>query len=533
MAKRKKDEAEVDVGLPIPIPSGGVLDPRMATTMPPIDRGIVVSGPVQSGLNNAVEAKTMNPVMMWLASQGVDVAAEKTGVKDVLRDRAAGLLDLFGLGEAQAAEAVDMPPAQTGFSSPAPAQPIEAPLQPSEPAPAPVVASDVALGNPVPESMEAPLYNRPASEEYVRNVPTENEQAFQLASYYSRQGIDSPKKLGEAATQNPGILNSIKGFLGDEEKMLRLAMAFNTLRMRPDAGLQQFASERIKTLSAARGATSTVNYLIQQGRQDLADAVSSGTITPKEALSLIKKTSLQEKMELFQTDPELASKMAQAGLFGGDVDMGAGKWWDNIAQYTSEQIKQYNEAGSAASNLGRELDVISSQLAQIGETGPSAELKAGLQEFFQKFGVDIGAADLSSAQSLQAATRRLVSQELRLNAGPQTDFDAQYAESYIPSLGKMTQANQQMLEHMRSSNQIKQILAQMARQAQLADNPQQARKMVNEIDDLSMRTPSVVKRKDGVWVTFDKFSKLPEARGLTPRELLNEWVEFYKEEGGY
>jgi hypothetical protein len=379
MAKRKKDEAEVDVGLPIPIPSGGVLDPRMATTMPPIDRGIVVSGPVQSGLNNAVEAKTMNPVMMWLASQGVDVAAEKTGVKDVLRDRAAGLLDLFGLGEAQAAEAVDMPPAQTGFSSPAPAQPIEAQLQPSEPAPAPVVASDVALGNPVPESMEAPLYNRPASEEYIRNVPTENEQAFQLASYYSQQGIDSPKKLGEAATKDPSILNSIKGFLGDEEKMLRLAMAFNTLRMRPDTGLQQFASKRIETIAANRQLNRTADVLEQRGviTKDQAELMRMG-IPYKDAIGGNTPAELQTFDKLTSGMSEEDKKKAIR------IKLGLDPRAESTLNLTAEELLQRGLAESLGRGRGTELSKQEVETAKLARA--ESVWNFGIQNLGQKLG---------------------------------------------------------------------------------------------------------------------------------------------------
>ena len=88
--------AEVDVGLPIPLGNYSYL--------PPVQTGVI-----------APEEQAMNPLLAWLAGQGIDLAAEKTGIKDVLRERGAGLLDLVGLGEAQAAESPAMPPVQTGF----------------------------------------------------------------------------------------------------------------------------------------------------------------------------------------------------------------------------------------------------------------------------------------------------------------------------------------------------------------------------------------------------------------------------------
>ena len=55
--------AKVDVGLPVPL--GDYLYLPL----------------VQTGMNDAVEEKAMNPVLAWLAGQGIDVAAEQTGIK--------------------------------------------------------------------------------------------------------------------------------------------------------------------------------------------------------------------------------------------------------------------------------------------------------------------------------------------------------------------------------------------------------------------------------------------------------------------
>jgi hypothetical protein len=365
------------------------------------------------------------------------------------------------------------------------------------------------------------------------------EEAMQTASDLLQMGGTSMADVGkkaavEAATgEGPGFLSAIQNFIGDEEKMLTLAQAFNTMRTNRDDQLGSFIGKRLETLRGAKGSSSTIQYLRDRGRNDLADAVQSGTITAKEALTLSKPTSLEEKMALFQSNPELAAKMGQLGLFGGNVDMGTGKWWDKLAEYTTKQIEEYNSAGGAAVNLGNELDNISRVLAAIGETGPTEQTAGQLQQFFKGYGIDLGLADLGNVQALEAATRRLVAQELRLNKGPQTDFDAKYAESYIPSLGKTRRANERMLDHMRSSNSLKKIWAKMARKASLAESPQQARAIVNNIDDMASQTPAVVKKKDGSWISFNEFSNLPEARGMTNEDILQEWVDFYKEEGGY
>ena len=69
--------AKVDVGLPIPLGNYYYLPP------------------VQTGANDAVEEEAMNPFVAYLAGQGLDVAAEKTGLKDRGRKILGGLMDMI------------------------------------------------------------------------------------------------------------------------------------------------------------------------------------------------------------------------------------------------------------------------------------------------------------------------------------------------------------------------------------------------------------------------------------------------------
>ena len=511
----------------------------------------------------------------YLGGLAVEETAKQTGIEDALRPRMQkviqGAKDLgsdaldFFIPSASAAEsdsgsapAPGFMPNQTDLqNTPVPGAPVES-LLPSISVDGPAAVENIiaSQGQMVPgqqgmDGYYSPAYRSPAADwtgegrgvfdparMSAREMSIE-EEAMQTASDLLQMGGKSMADVGkkaavEAATgEGPGFLSAIQNFLGDEEKMLTLAQAFNTMRTNRDDQLGSFIGKRLETLRGAKGSSSTIQYLRNRGRNDLADAVQSGSITAKEALTLAKPTSLEEKMALFQNNPELAAKMGQLGLFGGNVDMGTGKWWDKLAEYTTKQIEEYNAAGGAAVNLGNELDNISRAMAAIGETGPTQETAGQLQSFFKKYGIDLGLADLGSVQALEAATRRLVAQELRLNKGPQTDFDAKYAESYIPSLGKTRRANDMMLDHMRSSNQLKKIWAGMARKASLAETPQQARAIVNNIDDMASQTPAVVKKRDGTWMSFNEFSNLPEARGMTDEKILEEWVGFYKEEGGY
>lgn len=62
-----------------------------------------------------------------------------------------------------------------------------------------------------------------------------------------------------------GFTDKIKNVFGDEKKMLTLAMAFNTLRYKPDASLSAFLGKRIETLDAKAGGNQTIAALRAKG----------------------------------------------------------------------------------------------------------------------------------------------------------------------------------------------------------------------------------------------------------------------------
>jgi hypothetical protein len=247
--------AEVDVGLPIPLGNYSYL--------PPVQTGVI-----------APEEQAMNPLLAWLAGQGIDVAAEKTGIKDVLRERGAGLLDLVGLGEAQAAESPDMPPVDTGFK---PALPVITAQN-----------ADVALGNPVSESPFNPSYNQPAPP--TMKITNEDIQATaakmrQMAPTIADFGKEVEKEVQAGNVQPGGFFDTIKSFLGDEERMAGLAIAFNSMRLTPDASLAAAMEKRIERAGVRRQANRTADYLESIGQKQAADLIRQNPSLAKEIAS--------------------------------------------------------------------------------------------------------------------------------------------------------------------------------------------------------------------------------------------------------
>ena len=68
--------------------------------------------------------------------------------------------------------------------------------------------------------------------------------------------------------------------------MDNLALAFNSMRLNPDQGLAQLVQARQEQRGTERAANRTAEWLMSQGREDLARALLSGAIDPKTAASV-------------------------------------------------------------------------------------------------------------------------------------------------------------------------------------------------------------------------------------------------------
>ena len=74
---------------------------------------------------------------------------------------------------------------------------------------------------------------------------------------------------GEAKQESPGFFDQAGSFLsdlfGDEERMTRMALAFNSMRLQPDQGLAKVLGKRLETLGTSRKANRTADALRKIG----------------------------------------------------------------------------------------------------------------------------------------------------------------------------------------------------------------------------------------------------------------------------
>jgi len=90
-------------------------------------------------------------------------------------------------------------------------------------------------------------------------MPPEVEEKAVVADAIVRKAAADP----EAAAADPTFGEKVKGYFGNEENMLRLAMAFNTMRMDPDPNIATFATRRLETLQASKAQQAKIDQMAQ------------------------------------------------------------------------------------------------------------------------------------------------------------------------------------------------------------------------------------------------------------------------------
>jgi len=87
--------------------------------------------------------------------------------------------------------------------------------------------------------------------------------------------------------QSKGILS----FITDPEKRAKLGLVLSSLSTTPNAGVQQLLTNKIAGFEDTRTKNKTVEWLTSRNRSDLAEAVSGGMLSPKDAVAEVVNAS--------------------------------------------------------------------------------------------------------------------------------------------------------------------------------------------------------------------------------------------------
>ena len=115
-------------------------------------------------------------------------------------------------------------------------------------------------------------------------------------------GMDREKMLRDAkaardvlATGDESLIDRVKGYFGNRENMVKLALAFNSMRLTPDTGLAAALGSELKTLQESKATTKTqtavVNWLKANGYEQYVDVALQN---PKAALEIFKQITQKE-----------------------------------------------------------------------------------------------------------------------------------------------------------------------------------------------------------------------------------------------
>jgi hypothetical protein len=258
----------------------------------------------------------------------------------------------------------------------------------------------------------------------------------------------------------------------------------------------------------------------------------------------VQPTDFQRKRQWFEADPggfvafNMATRAGQkptvdfsgANFGPGAPSPGTEKMFEFAGKNVDDRVSALRERANLATQNQSAINRVQRALEQYGETGRSEELKKTLRQAASTIGLPIDVDRLANAEQLEAASNQLIAEQLRLNKGPQTDFDAEFTGRFLPSLGRTSAANREVVAYQSSINRLARIANQIGRNAygnalELNDF-MGAQEVLNQAEDIISNTPAVVKNSKGEWVQFDDFYKKARRAGKSDEEIVAGWQAY-------
>jgi hypothetical protein len=408
-----------------------------------------------------------------------------------------------------------------------------------------------------PQNMEQLQVQQQMQEQNTRMPQIGQQTAVQLPDLGTKEtelmAADAAvRQMAAGGDQDPGFMDKVKNYFGDEGNMLRLAMAFNTMRMNPDQQLAAYAAKRLETIGAQSKNKTTVAKLRAMGTPAALKAADyiENTGDAKGGMKLYSEfgsvitgsgADLAKKYGVAGLDPDKAYNYdtltgKTTGIGGGDTNVIMDTYNKEMATILAKDINDartnFIEAGKQASTLANSYARVLGALDFV-DTGKFAENKQKVRTFLEGMGLDgfINMDEYGSSQELIAATNQLVAEELRKNKGSQTDFDALFASQYLPSLDKQSDANYAIANYAVSHANFDQLLGRAANQISLRDEDAEAR--IRQLNAVRMNFSAFIQTADGTPEYFNEFYKFQKANGADDLEIIDAWMKYTDEQRQY
>jgi hypothetical protein len=277
-----------------------------------------------------------------------------------------------------------------------------------------------------------------------------------------------PMPAAAAPAAKKGMWDSfLGGALADPDKRARIAMALEGMTLNPNQALIDNLKSGVERRAGTASRNKTVEWLRSQGREDLANAVESGSITGSDAANILftapkdDRTALQKNYEYARSqgmsDAEARTWATSAPVTNIQMGDKAGTAFEveaakGQATMFNEMIKQGVDANA---DLGQ-IDVIDQLLGQVN--GGTADAWRSWAQ--QSLNVDLGTG--GSVEALNAAVNRLVPAQRTPGSGTMSDRDVALFKSSLPQLINSPEGNKIITETMRAMALYKRAQGQIA-----------------------------------------------------------------------
>ena len=346
-----------------------------------------------------------------------------------------------------------------------------------------------------------------------------------MSWYQMKPGSSSP-----SAESGSGF-GSFGNFFNDPERMARMTLALNSMRLSPDAGIAAMANQQLKNAQEqrllARQGNVTANALEKYyGRKDLADMVRNDPTMSKIALDLLKTngdteaiktakqaaelqgfksgtpeyarfisnylsknpTSYQEYQLAKSSNPNIApydkwleqqsaAKATKITLPGEKGDIA---WEQGAAGVIAKRFEKLSNQGDVASSLRPELQTLK-QLSSIAPNGP---LVGRLAEALPGFS--------SVGDAFNSVISRVAPQMRVAGSGSQSDKDIDGLRASLGSLKNAPGANALIYQAFEDKVSIDQQRAEIANQALMGEiTRSEASKQLSELNKKTIISPEL------------------------------------------
>jgi len=328
--------------------------------------------------------------------------------------------------------------------------------------------------------------------------------------------------------------SNVMDYLKDPANRAQMAAAFNTMRLNPDPNVAKFAeNQQALSLLKTQG-NKTADALEAAGQKQLADLVRADPSLAKTALTALYKnpTGFEQKYAAAKaaypnlTDAQIMDKIlapssSMSISLGGDDAL-----TKEYAKQIPEALKSFTDRGQSSTRQLSALNRVGAALSGV-DTGGLAETKRSIMTLADRLGIPVDENALTDAQQIQAFSAQLIAEELRQNKGPQTDFDAMFAERYFPSLGKTPKANQEILSYLRSRTLLDSMIGRLASTRPYSYEGD--KELLTKINRLSNTVGGVISIGGGQFMTFEQFVDQFKKANVANEDILLQWERAHLE----